>query len=201
MMRSKRWRLVVAVFAVGLATSGPTAAWAAVGRGHGFDVAQATANLSVTLSDAPDPVAAGGTVRYTLAATNGGPGTSAGVSLILKRPKTQGLVYQAAGSTAGCVQAPEDPAKPSVRILCNRGPLAAGATTSVTLAFTATLAGVVAPVIGKAKLAFGEVDPVPTNNSVGQTTTVTPGDFGGPPTGAPEGPPTGPPGIPGVSPS
>ena len=36
-----------------------------------------SADLSVTLADAPDPVAAGGTLTYTVGVVNGGPSAAA----------------------------------------------------------------------------------------------------------------------------
>src|SRR5439155_7694393 len=40
----------------------------------------ASADLSITKSDAPDPVIAGGTLTYTLTVSNGGPSTAASPS-------------------------------------------------------------------------------------------------------------------------
>ena len=57
------------------------------------------ANLGVTATDAPDPVAAGSNITYTGAVTNAGPDTASNVALTI--PLASGLLFQSISGPAG----------------------------------------------------------------------------------------------------
>lgn len=87
------------------------------------------ADLSLTATDAPDPVAAGGSITYTVNVSNGGPGTAAAPTAHLAIPAGATYVgFTGTGwtctATAGIVN-------------CTRGAVASGATPTLTITLTA----------------------------------------------------------------
>jgi uncharacterized repeat protein (TIGR01451 family) len=83
------------------------------------------ADLSLTNADVPDPVAARGTLTYTLAATNNGPNAAPGTHILNTLPASVTFV----GASAGCVHSPGT-------VNCDLGTLANGASTTVTVQVT-----------------------------------------------------------------
>jgi len=59
-----------------------------------------TTDLGITIADAPDPVAAGGLLTYTLTANNVGPNPASRTQVVVTLPA--GVIYQS--DTSGCVQ-------------------------------------------------------------------------------------------------
>src|SRR4029450_3581227 len=64
------------------------------------DVLTPEADLALSLTDAPDPIAPGNTLPYTLQATNLGPSDSTGVTVTDTLPGTLTLVSSSPGCSA-----------------------------------------------------------------------------------------------------
>jgi uncharacterized repeat protein (TIGR01451 family) len=121
-----------------------------------IEVTSVTADLSVTKADAPDPVAVGGSLTYTLTVTNNGPDPStnstvtdalpAGVTFVSATP-TQGSCSEVAGT-----------------VTCMLGPLAGGASATIAIVVTVTPAAA-CPLTDTATVSGAEPDPVAGNNS------------------------------------
>jgi uncharacterized repeat protein (TIGR01451 family) len=110
-----------------------------------------TADLAITQSDAPDPVAPDNLVTYTITVTNLGPSTSPGMTV------TDALPVTFSFASAGCTHVLN-------AVTCTFGSLAPGATA------TATIRGRVPPLattgFSNTAVVSGLVmDPVPANNS------------------------------------
>lgn len=71
--------------------------------GASVDVSVAEADLAVTVSDTPDPVLLGGTVTYTVTATNLGPSAASGVTATGTLPACE-LGTIPSGGTASCIR-------------------------------------------------------------------------------------------------
>lgn len=134
-------------------------------------VALATqADLSVTNSDAPDPVAAGGLVTYTQTVRNQGPATAMTVSFTQTTPAN--TTFQSISAPAGwtCTT-------PAVggtgAITCTTASLAANTSAAFFLTLgvnAATAAGTV--ITESASVSSATADPTAANNSASTTTTV-----------------------------
>jgi uncharacterized repeat protein (TIGR01451 family) len=66
------------------------------------DTLVASANMSVTITDLPDPATAGSNVTYTITATNGGPSNAAGVTMNLPTPANTTFVSVTAPAGTSC---------------------------------------------------------------------------------------------------
>jgi uncharacterized repeat protein (TIGR01451 family) len=109
---------VRAVNAEGLADSTPaTRQW----------TVDAAADLSVTLTDAPDPVKRNSTLTYTLRVTNTGPSAAAGVATTQGLPS--GITLSSVSTTVGTCTSSGNPAT----VRCSVGTLAPGATATITV--------------------------------------------------------------------
>jgi uncharacterized repeat protein (TIGR01451 family) len=122
-------------------------------------------DLTLALADAPDPVAAGGTLTYTLTVGNDGDLRATGVAVRQTLPS--GAAYQSASATGGftCAQA-------AGVVTCTGGALDPGATATITTRVTA-------PGAAATLATSAAVDPDrrirewdEANNSAGATTTV-----------------------------
>jgi uncharacterized repeat protein (TIGR01451 family) len=122
-----------------------------------------TADLSVTKTDAPDPVTVGSNLTYTVTVTNNGPDAATGVTLTDALPA--GVTFVSVTPVAPtCTQA-------GGVVACDLGTLASGANTTVTIVVTPTQAGEISngvTVTGK------ESDPDTENNTATAGTTVNP---------------------------
>jgi uncharacterized repeat protein (TIGR01451 family) len=116
-------------------------------------------DLSLTNTDAPDPVPAGGTVTYTLTATNNQDIAASGVTIT--DPLPPGATFQSA--SPGCVNA-------SGTVTCTIGALGAGAVATRTISVTASTPGTLT---NTASVQGDQADPVTANSTATATTTVT----------------------------
>jgi uncharacterized repeat protein (TIGR01451 family) len=116
------------------------------------------ADLALTMTDAPDPVSAKGSVTYTLQVTNQGPGSAPGAGITDTLPA--GVTFS--GASAGCSQA-------AGTVTCELGTLAPGATARVTITVVTKARG---ELTNSASVGSGASDPDPSDNTVAVTTTV-----------------------------
>jgi uncharacterized repeat protein (TIGR01451 family) len=119
-----------------------------------------TADLSIQMSDTPDPVSVGGAVTYTLVIHNGGPSTATGVGVFDKRPPgmaDMGTTQPAGWSTS---------AGPEFTAFSNPS-LADGETAVLTILMGPAPSG---PFTNTANVQSGTFDLDLTNNTAGATT-------------------------------
>ena len=124
-----------------------------------------SADLAITLTDAPDPVTAGTNLTYTAIVSNAGPSDATGVSVSLPLPVGTSLVSGTVSGGGSCAGAP---------VVCSvTGSIAP------TTARTLTIIVAVAPSVlegtvlsATATVSAGSPDPVAGNNSASTTTTV-----------------------------
>ncbi len=122
------------------------------------------ADLSLTKTDASDPVVAGGVVLYTVEVTNNGPSDATAVTIQDDVPP--GTVFDAAASTATCSEG-------GGTVTCDVGDVPAGTTASVVIAFTVDAATADGTVItNTASVTANETDPDTANNDATEETTV-----------------------------
>jgi uncharacterized repeat protein (TIGR01451 family) len=119
-----------------------------------------SADLGISIADAPDPVAAGASLRYTLSASNLGPSASAPATLASTLPSSVTFV----SATPGCAHA-------AGVVTCALGALDAGAGAVVTVDVNvpASATGVLT---NATSIAGATADPVGANNSDIETTQV-----------------------------
>jgi uncharacterized repeat protein (TIGR01451 family) len=135
------------------------------------------ANLSLTKSDSPDPVAPGGTLTYTLTASIAGPATACQATVTDTLPAGVSFV-SATGTGWNCSQA-------SGVVHCTRTSLAMGTAPAITIVVNAPLTpGLITNTAAVTTNAF---DPSTANNSAIETTLV---GEGAPPTQTPTNTPT-----------
>lgn len=118
------------------------------------------ADLSIALDTAPEPVAAGGRLTYTLTARNNGP--TAATSVVLTDTLPAGVTLVSASASQGSCSG-------SAPVRCALGSLVQGAEARVAIAITAGAAGTIT---NQARVSAAEPDPDETNNSAQRTTTV-----------------------------
>src|SRR5687767_1437081 len=99
--------------------------------GGSLTVAAGRADLSITKTDSPDPVATGGTLAYTINVTNSGPDDASAVKVVDTLPAGVTFV-SATGTNWVCNNS-------SGTVTCNRtgGNLAPGAAPTITITVTA----------------------------------------------------------------
>lgn len=129
----------------------------------------ATADLAVTKTDGATSVAAGGSVTYTITASNAGPGAVSGATV------TDTLPASLSGATWTCTASAGSscPASGSGNLSASVNLLAGG---SATFTLSATVSGSASGTLSNtASIAApgGITDPTPANNSATDTTTVT----------------------------
>lgn len=123
----------------------------------------AAADLAVTLADSPDPLRLGGNLTYTLTVVNNGP--SPATNVVATDTLPAGVTFVSAMSTVGTAS------QASGIVTAQIGTLANGASATVTIVVTPTMAGTLNT---SATVAATEDDPNPANNTATQATTVTP---------------------------
>ncbi len=125
------------------------------------DTVTSSADLSITKTDAPDPVVAGSQLTYTLTVGNAGPGSAAGVTVTDALPG--GVTFVSATPSQGtCSQA-------GGAVSCAIGTVAVGATVTVTVTVTPTVPGTITNV---ATVSAITTDPVAANDTDSEPTLV-----------------------------
>ena len=126
----------------------------------------AIAELTIALSDSPDPVAAGANLTYTALVTNIGPSAATGVTVSMPVPANTTFVSGSVAGGGSCVA--------GASIVCTfTGTVAVGSPRAVTIVVLVGAATPNATVINAtATVATTATDPVPGNNSATATTTV-----------------------------
>jgi uncharacterized repeat protein (TIGR01451 family) len=148
---------VLALFAM-LAMGGPS-------RGVAAGPAD-PADLSLTKSDSPDPVAEGATLTYTILVSNAGPDPATNVVVTDDLPKQ--IKFVSATASSGSCQSPPGKGKGG-KVECNLGTLSNGGTATVTIRTTATKAG---DISNTASVTSDITDPQTANNSDTEATKV-----------------------------
>jgi len=119
------------------------------------------AELALTKSDSPDPVAVGSNLTYTVTVTNAGPSQATTVTVTDTLPV--GVTYGSASSSQGsCLQA-------AGVVTCSLGTLAANGSATVTIIVIPTASGSVS---NYATVTAAETDSNLANNSASSETTV-----------------------------
>ncbi len=126
--------------------------------------ARPPADLSLTISDAPDPATVRGTLTYTAMISNTGPTNATGVTLVADLPTDANFV-SANGAT--CIR--QGKGKSNGTLTCAVGTLAAGSSATVTIMVQPTRPGT----LSLAADAYADQpDPNRANNRATATTTV-----------------------------
>ena len=133
------------------------------------DTLAASADLSITISDSPDPVIAGGLLTYTAIVSNAGPSDASGVvaDFLIKLPAPATLVPR--GNS--CQVVPSAPG--TVALTCTLAGIAAGASLTETIQFSVPPSspnGGVLIVAGT--LTSTSTDPTQANNSDSESTNI-----------------------------
>jgi len=124
------------------------------------------ADLGVTKTDSPDPVTEGGDVTYTIVVTNNGPGAASNVTLTDTLDEL--VTFVSATPSQGTCSADTG------TVSCDIGDLANGATATVTLVVTTPDVAEPLQITNQVSVSGTEPDPVGTNNSATEQTTVVP---------------------------
>jgi uncharacterized repeat protein (TIGR01451 family) len=127
-----------------------------------FEATLAEADLSVRLTDAPDPVKSGSNLTYTIVATNLGPSTAEGVTILDNLPASVSFKSLTA-SQGSC-------ARTGAAIRCTLGNLAAGEVATVTIVVKPASKGTLSNTASVSSTA--PPDNQPANNSATTTTLV-----------------------------
>lgn len=122
------------------------------------------ADLSVTVTDEPDPVTSGGTLVYTLTVENRGPDAAEDVTAAVLLP--DGVVHLGSSPSIGsCAPLPDYPSA----ISCTLGPLPVGTTAEIVITASVTAA----PATELHAVAVASSPALdPTGNGVEATTVV-----------------------------
>jgi uncharacterized repeat protein (TIGR01451 family) len=120
------------------------------------------ADLGVSKSDSPDPVAVDATLTYTIQVSNAGPQNATGVTVVDRLPSSVDFI-SATASVGNC-------AEQGNRVTCSLGELAAkAAAATVTIHVRPTKARTIANTVSVDSI---ENDPVAANDTADATTTV-----------------------------
>ncbi len=137
--------------------------------------AQNASDMTLTVVDAPDPVAAGGAYTYAVTAINNGPATAASQTITFSIPTGACITAQPSGTGWSCTPSAGYPrCTAGATISCTRNASLASGASAPVLNVPA-----VANVGGSVTAAFQVTSPLPdgnpANNTVTATTTVTGG--------------------------
>jgi uncharacterized repeat protein (TIGR01451 family) len=129
---------------------------------------RAAADLSLTMTDSPDPVAARSNLTYTLTVRNAGPGAATDVTLTDQLPAD--TVFMSATTTQGsCTRT--GGGKSNGVLTCSLGAISAGSTATVTIVISPSRAGMVT---NTAAVQASSPDGNLLNNSDTEDTAVNP---------------------------
>jgi uncharacterized repeat protein (TIGR01451 family) len=120
------------------------------------------ADLAIAITGAPDPVAAGGTLTYTITVTNAGPGIATGITVLDSLPSGVAIA-SASGSGWSCAVVGQN-------VTCFSPTLAAAAASVITVVATAPTSG--GAVSSTASVAAVTPDGNPANNSASTSASV-----------------------------
>src|SRR3954454_3752246 len=126
-------------------------------------IAAASADLTVTVTDAPDPVVAGGSITYTIDVANAGPDIATATVLTFTLAPTTTFT----SSTPG----PGTCAEVAGVVTCALGDIANGGSTSVAVVVATTVVGTPGP--ATATVMSAVPDPTAGNSTASASTTVT----------------------------
>ncbi len=121
----------------------------------------ATADLSVTLTDSPDPVIVNSNFVYTVGVTNSGPGAAEGVTVVDTLPAGVTFVSASVGQGSSNYS--------SGTVTWTVGSLGSGAGSTATIVVKPAAAGTV---VNTATVSGSTTDPNSANNSASTSTTV-----------------------------
>ena len=121
-----------------------------------------SADLSISKADAPDPVAVGSELTYTLTVNNAGPSSAATVTLTDTLPGT--VTFVSATPSQGTCSGP-------AMVTCNLGTIDASGSATVTIKVTPTTD---ADLSNTASVSSSTLDPNAANNTDTETTVVNP---------------------------
>ncbi len=128
-------------------------------------------DLAVTKADSADPVAATGSLTYTITVTNNGPSTATGV--VVSDTLPSGLTFTSASSSVGTVS------NAGNAVTANIGNLASNAVATITINATVD-AGASGTLSNTATVSAAESDTNSANDSATQTTEIAvPGSISG----------------------
>jgi uncharacterized repeat protein (TIGR01451 family) len=122
--------------------------------------AASTADVSVSIADAPDPVSVGSDLIYTVTAANAGPDPATGVAVVDQLPSSASFV-------AASPECTNDPGTETVS--CLLGTIRVGGTAPATITVRPGAAGTLQ---NTAAVSAGQSDPVLANNTAAASTTV-----------------------------
>ena len=147
---------------------GPTRTLRAATHGRStWDIHMPIADLAITMSESPNPVAHGTNLTYTIKVTNNGPDTAVGANFTDTVPA--GTTYQSVTTTAGTCSHPAVNAAGTVK--CALGSLTKGSAATITLTVNDT-ASSGATINNTSRVSSSTPDPKMTNNTVTLKTSV-----------------------------
>ena len=123
----------------------------------------ASADLSITKSDSPDPVIAGNNLTYTVNVHNAGPSTATGVTAVDNLPS--GVTFVSASATVGTFT------QVGSVVTWTVGNMAAGASGTLTIVVKVN-PQTTGQIVNSASISSQTSDPNTANNSAAETTTV-----------------------------
>jgi uncharacterized repeat protein (TIGR01451 family) len=125
-----------------------------------YDFTPVQADLSITKTDAPDPVGVGQRLAYTITVSNAGPDAASGVTVTDAIP---GVLVSATPSQGSC--------SGTTTVSCSLGSIASGGSATVVIVLTAPNSA--QTLTNRASVSAGTFDPNSANNSATATTTVS----------------------------
>lgn len=149
--------------AANVVVTNPDAQSGTLSNGYTYTaVSSGSADLSLAMSDAPDPLSVGTSLTYTIVVANAGPDEATGVSMSDQLPI--GTTYVSAISTQGSCSLAGNTLTWAV------GSLSSGASATVTIVVIPTAGG---QITNTSTVSGNESDPNSSNNSASAVTSVT----------------------------